>query len=47
MRTLMLILALTLSGCALTDRAYIRWVEQSKPEWTEQEEADVRHHSEK
>jgi uncharacterized protein YceK len=37
MRTLLLILALTLSGCATLDRVYIGWVESNRPEWTEQE----------
>jgi hypothetical protein len=41
MRTLMLIIALTLSGCATLDRAYIRWVEDNKPGWAEQENADA------
>ena len=40
MRTILLMLVLTLSGCATLDRAYIRWVEQNKPEWTEREESN-------
>jgi uncharacterized protein YceK len=42
MRTLLLILALTLSGCATLDRVYIRWVEGNKPEWTERQKENER-----
>jgi hypothetical protein len=43
MRTLIMMLVLTFSGCALSDRAYIRWVESNRPEWTEQETDHGRH----